>query len=146
MLVLHFIRCQHNLGAWCSGAVIVFTRFFKKMGVIINCDICIYYVFGVWYGYGLSFNYISSCIFYRRFFTIICLCAYLFFTYYINVFIELIMTIWSGWSFVWRFFVDALLLPVLFFKFFLSANFVGHGWWVMIFCCIFQNYEVLKIC
>ena len=58
-------------------------------------------------------------------------------------FIKLFVTIWRVWRLRRSTSADVSLLSVLFTKFLRSANYVGHGLWVIISCCIFWNDEIL---
>ena len=42
----HLVQCHHDFFTWA----------FRMTGFIMNSDICIYRVCGVWSGYGLSLN------------------------------------------------------------------------------------------
>ena len=91
-----------------------------------------------------SLNEMICCIFCTFLWNVMCLYVYWLFTWYINVFKTLIMTMQSGWICVQRLIGDSRSLPVFFTMFVCTSNSVDHGWWVIIFCWRFQNDEAYK--
>ena len=63
VLTLYWIRPQQNLGACCGGTVIVLPGGFKRLGVIINSDICIcmFVLCGLDTGWVWMISSVASC-------------------------------------------------------------------------------------
>ena len=74
---------------------------------------------------------------------VLCICGYLYFTFYINVFISFFINIRSRLSCVQSLIGNARLMPV-FANFVFRVHPVDVGWWLIILCWKFLNYEVYK--
>ena len=101
---------------WALGLLVMWLFLWAFQTTMSHHQQCHFYLscFCLWDEYRLSLNKISRCILYIRICTRMCILGSLLCTFYINIFIELIMNIWSGWIWVLRIAEDARLHVFLF--------------------------------
>ena len=143
MLTLQWIRYQQNLGTWFSDAVIVFLGVSNYWALssteIFKINMC--FVYGldtgsVWImraSLSSTSEVIIECVsIFNYFFLLIPM-----FSFNLSWLFEGVQGAEEG-SVV----ISGRFLSILPF-FFSSFNSVDRGWWVIIFCCRFWNYDIL---
>ena len=141
---LSIIVTQQNMGPWCSDTLIFFWLFQTTKHLSQHKRLN-QHVIWVWVGYRFIFNNYRRFVVWRKYFYRMCLWSEWFFPSDFSVFIQLVVTLWRGWR-CWRIISGVFkLLFVLFSEFVSSANSIVRGWWDMIYCCRFWNYDILLI-
>ena len=144
-VILLYLYCSESdtkkMVTWFSDTVIVFISVLNdrsysstEIFVMIVCFMFGMYKNSVWI---VSAALSSRAEFYINFFPQVMI-VYLWY----KCFIQIFMTILKRWKIFWRKSDVFMPLSILLIIFLCSSNSVGHGLWVMIFCCIFWNDEV----
>ena len=142
---LRIIITQQNMAPWCSDTIIVFLAVSNDWELSSTEK----FVTNMYFEYELdadSFWIKTESLSSRAYIVLECVSAVNVFLLVMSVFQPTCRNYMKGWSFWRRISGVVKSISVLFSEFLSLANSIGHGWWAIIYCCIFWNYEILLKC